>query len=68
LRDEIETTHQAVAELLEKDENRRAAVAIGGLRFAESLLALLYPPERPAAEPEEPFVDPAAIRKAEVKP
>ena len=66
LHDEIDKTHRAVAELVEQDQNRSAAVAIGGLRFAQTLLALLHPPERFKPEPEEPFIDPAAIRKPEV--
>jgi hypothetical protein len=67
LRDESDATIRAITALVEQDENRGAAVAIGGLRFAETLLKVLHPPERHKPEPEEPFVDPAAIRK-EVRP
>lgn len=61
LQREIAAAKDVIPAHVEDDEQRLAAIATGGLRACESLLACLFPPERAKPEPEQPFVDPAAI-------
>ena len=65
---EREVALHAIADLVAIEKDRAAAVASGGLKVIADIWALLHPPERQKPEPDEPFVDPAEIRKREVKP
>lgn len=68
LDEERQIALEAIAEAVAEGKDREAAVLTGGLRVLALLFGRLNPPERPPAEPEEKYVDPAAIRKPQVNP
>lgn len=54
-----------VAGQVAMDDEHQAALAVGGLGFADDLWDKLHPPEQEPEEAEETFVDPGTIVRPE---
>jgi hypothetical protein len=63
LNEEREKALEHISNCIEENKIDEAKVTRGGLRFCQSLLAqILHPPDVAKPEPEEAFIDPAALR------
>lgn len=62
LAEEREANLEGVAQAVDADKVNEARVLSGRLRFIDSVLAALHPPERPKPEPEEEYQDPAHVK------
>lgn len=65
LQDEEAKALDFIAAETRANRHHDAALAAGGLEAVRSLWEALHPPDPPAPEPEEPWVDPATIVRPE---